>query len=273
MEENRLYQSPDERFSLCIWVRQRLPDYQEGLLDAMTVEAVRAHLSVCYLCMKEYSELEQTVRLVETLPFVEPEKDHAPAIMAALRAQPGHSFRSPVVEVEAAALNALLSEPRSTTGRQRRLATNGEGRGREGASAGVWAGERVVSRHAGVARKPVQSHSFEMLQEKERRAVGAVLAVLLALLAASSWGRAAVGVLASGMAARCHQAAVWIEAAGFGGSLAGWIAGPFRLASQGADRLFGSWQGLEPGVLLAWLTVTGAACALFARRRLRAGTI
>ena len=51
---------------------ERLPDLQEGYLDAMTMEAVRAHLSVCFLCMKEYNELEQTVRMVENLPFVEP---------------------------------------------------------------------------------------------------------------------------------------------------------------------------------------------------------
>jgi len=86
MEENRLYETPDEGFSLCIRVRERLPDLIDGYLDAMTVEAIRAHLAVCYFCAREYNELEQTIRLVETLPFVEPHHDFAPSIMARLNA-------------------------------------------------------------------------------------------------------------------------------------------------------------------------------------------
>lgn len=86
MEENRLYETPDESFSLCVRVRERLPDLIEGYLDAMTAEALRAHLAVCYFCAREYSEMQQAIKLVETLPFVEPHRDYAPAIMAALNA-------------------------------------------------------------------------------------------------------------------------------------------------------------------------------------------
>src|SRR5262249_26973154 len=118
MEENRLYESPQEGYSLCVWVKERLSDLQEGYLDAMTAEAVRAHLSVCFLCMKEYNEMEPTVKVVETLPFVEPLRDYAPEIMAAIESQPGYSFQDPVVEVEAEALRRA-SLPRSATGGQR----------------------------------------------------------------------------------------------------------------------------------------------------------
>ena len=81
-----------EQFSLCLWVRERLPDHIEGLLDAMTAEAIRAHLAVCYLCATEYNEMTQTIRFVETLPFAEPGKDYAPAIMAAIKAQNGRPW-------------------------------------------------------------------------------------------------------------------------------------------------------------------------------------
>lgn len=84
MDESRLYESYDEGFSLCARVRESLPDLVEGLLDAMTAEAVRAHLAACFLCKREYDELQATIRLLETLPFVDPAKDFAPIIMASI---------------------------------------------------------------------------------------------------------------------------------------------------------------------------------------------
>jgi hypothetical protein len=126
MEEQRTFENQGQ-FSLCQWVQQRLPDMHEGYLDAMTAEAVRAHLTVCYICAREYDEMLMTIKLVETLPFVEPVKDHAPAIMAAILRQPGHSFQAPVVEMETkislksavSALAKVFRLPRTTTGQQR----------------------------------------------------------------------------------------------------------------------------------------------------------
>ena len=89
MEENRLYETHEEGFSLCARMRERLPDLMEGYLDAMTAEAVRAHLSVCYICARVYDEMERTIKLVETLPFVDPRKDFGPSIMAAIESQHG----------------------------------------------------------------------------------------------------------------------------------------------------------------------------------------
>jgi len=86
MEEYSLHEN-QEQFSLCTRMRDRLPDLIEGYLDAITAEAVRAHLSACFLCAKVFHEMERTIKLVETLPFVEPTRDHAPTIMAALQAE------------------------------------------------------------------------------------------------------------------------------------------------------------------------------------------
>ena len=111
MEENRVFEY-EEGFSLCLRVRERLQDLYEGYLDAMTAEAIRAHLNICYLCNREYRDLEQTVRLIETLPFAEPIKDFTPAIMTAIRGQSGYSFQAPVVEVET---ETIVSRPQSIT--------------------------------------------------------------------------------------------------------------------------------------------------------------
>ena len=94
MEENRLFETPpEEGFSLCTRVRERLPDLLEGYLDAMTAEAIRAHLSVCYMCARHFGEMEQTIKLVETLPFVDAGRDFGPGIMAALQQQAGGDFK------------------------------------------------------------------------------------------------------------------------------------------------------------------------------------
>lgn len=119
MEQETTYEHP-EQFSLCQRVRDRLPDLIEGYLDAVTAEALRAHLAVCYLCSREYREMQRTIQLIETLPFAEPHRDIARSVMAAIERQSGHSFQTPVVEMETA-LTLSASEPRTTTGRQRRL--------------------------------------------------------------------------------------------------------------------------------------------------------
>ena len=97
MEDNTLYEMHEEgpQFSLCARVRERLPDLLEGYLDAVTAEAIRAHLYVCYMCARLFGEMEQTIKLVETLPFVDPGKDFAPQIMAALQQQVGAAERRP----------------------------------------------------------------------------------------------------------------------------------------------------------------------------------
>ncbi len=95
MEENRLFEAHEEGFSLCTRVQQRLPDLIEGYLDAMTAEAIRAHLSVCYMCARLFGEMENTIKLVETLPFVDPGCDFSPGIMAAIQQHTGSEGRRP----------------------------------------------------------------------------------------------------------------------------------------------------------------------------------
>ncbi|MGC8668922.1 MAG: hypothetical protein ACP5VE_12485 [Chthonomonadales bacterium] len=168
MEEHRLTDAPHEGYSLCLWVRERLPDLQEGYLDALTAEAIRAHLAVCYFCAQEYRELEATVRLVETLPFVEPERDLTPAIMAAVRAQSGYSFQSPVVEAEASpVMDASL--PRTITGLPRR-------------------GNSVREVCEGVTSPQKARDGAEVLTRSERFSLAAVLCVAAAAIISSSYG-------------------------------------------------------------------------------------
>ena len=81
MDHSRLDEETTDQFSLCVRVRERLPELIEGYLDLVTAEAIRAHLAVCYLCAKEYREMKATIRLVETLPFVEPGRDFSRTVM------------------------------------------------------------------------------------------------------------------------------------------------------------------------------------------------
>ncbi len=144
---------------------------QEGLLDAMTAEAIRAHLSVCYLCAKEYDEMEQTVRLIETLPFVEPARSYAPSIMAALKRQPDSFFQAPMAEMETEAID-LLSEPRSVTGpRKRRFSL---------ADFQFWKNRQSTSKL-----------DDDSISPTDRGILGSFLALALMGLTMSSWGKAA----------------------------------------------------------------------------------
>ncbi|HSV72560.1 MAG TPA: zf-HC2 domain-containing protein [Chthonomonadales bacterium] len=117
MEEFTTFEQNE--FSLCVRVRERLPDLLDGFLDALTAEAIRAHLATCYQCSRDLRELRQTIRLVESLPFVEPLRDHAPAIMAAVERQSGHSFQAPVVEMETQRTLRSPYLPRTTNGLER----------------------------------------------------------------------------------------------------------------------------------------------------------
>lgn len=86
MEINDLNTEQGEQFSLCLRVRARLQDYLEGYLDVVEAESVRAHLAVCALCHQEYWELQETIKLVRTLPYLQPTRDFAADIMQAIGA-------------------------------------------------------------------------------------------------------------------------------------------------------------------------------------------
>lgn len=75
----------EEHVVLCVRIQEQMPDLLEGFLDAVTEEAVRAHIAVCYLCSAEFNALERTIMLVETLPFVEPGHDLSAVVKAAVR--------------------------------------------------------------------------------------------------------------------------------------------------------------------------------------------
>jgi len=241
MEEHRLTDAPQEGYSLCVWVRERLPDYQEGYLDALTAEAIRAHLAVCYFCAQEYRELEDTVRLVETLPFVDPGRDLTPAIMAAVRARSGHSFQSPVVEVEASPVMDT-SLPRTITGRIERGTRPSE--------------QGSVASSGGALRE-----GAECLTRPERFTLAVVLSAATAALLSSSFGAQALAA-AGHTLLRALDALRDIPAVG-------WMSGyclivlQHSLASVAgfADLIRTvptSWAALEVGVVLAMVALWAA---------------
>jgi hypothetical protein len=87
MDDKRLYEneSHEEGYTVCVRIQDRLPDLLEGCLDAMTTQAIRAHLSVCYFCSRIYGEMERTLSLVDSMPLVDPMKDFGPSIMSAIQ--------------------------------------------------------------------------------------------------------------------------------------------------------------------------------------------
>ncbi len=233
MELNSQYEHP-EQFSLCLKVRENIHEYIEGYLDALTMESIRAHLSVCYLCQKEYNEIMETIKLVETLPYSEPSKDFAPLIMAAIESRSGDFFQAPVVEMETEALKRL-SAPRTTTGQQRL----GILRVSDVANSGVVLdglniGERRRNGLTHVSPPGVGGY----VTQRER--IMAALALLVAIfgLALHPWGRAAIGANAG--------AATWFGDAASSLSAIPGIGGIFQFISgvvQGAGTTLSQlWQ-------------------------------
>lgn len=87
MSEHDEQLTNEEHVVLCVKIQEQMPDLLEGFLDAVTEEAIRAHIAVCYLCSTEFTAMERTIMLVETLPFVEPGHDLASVVKAAVRDQ------------------------------------------------------------------------------------------------------------------------------------------------------------------------------------------
>ncbi len=249
MEENRLYQTPTDGYSLCIWVRERLPDLQEGYLDAMTTEAVRAHLSVCFLCLKEYNELEQTVRLVENLPFMEPSKDYAPVILAAIESQSGRSFHTPMVEMEIEAM-MRASRPRTTTGHERQ-------------------NERFSILDI-FRKKQGPKHHMELhepVSPRERAMAGLALASCIFGLALSPIGKMVLGT-GGALTQGVYRLADGINHVPLLGIVSSALFGMLHSAGQGAVNVYQSASG-SPGALLyiSSLTAAGIVWAVTANRR------
>ncbi len=248
MEEYTLHETHPEGYSLCVWVRERLPDLHEGFLDAATAETIRAHLSVCFLCAREYNEMESTIRHIEHLPFVEPVMDHAPAIMAAVRSQSGHSFRSPVVEVETEALRRV-SVPRTTTGQQRQ----------HGYSLTELSSLYGTGRLSRLRQRSADAH----LPPGERAAVAVGLATALFALILSPLGRAFHSGLTEGWLSGPIGALRHLPVAGL---IMAALSALFQTSVAGIARL---WQTATsgPALIIAVHVALYAAVYLAAARR------
>lgn len=237
MEQNTYFEHP-EQFSLCQRVRERLPDLVEGYLDAVAVEAVRAHLAVCFFCQKEYREMQQTIRLIETLPFVEPNRDFAPAVMAAIRAESGSFFQTPVVEMETTNPLNVSARPRSTNRHERPYPLE-------------------------TTDADLQAHPFD-------RAITAVLLIASMIWIGVTWGGAALGAQAALIAQWMRQAGEALGAFPLFAPLLAFL----RHLSLGAE---GSWEhyrhtitGVSPvAFVLSALLLGLIAWGLWGRRSRR----
>ncbi|MBD3308289.1 hypothetical protein GF339_17765 [candidate division KSB3 bacterium] len=80
----------------CKWVQQHLIDYAEDGLDQRKRIAIEEHLGGCVACQKEFADLQQTLRLLHTLPLEEPPEafwaDFTANVMQKVRAiEPPHT--------------------------------------------------------------------------------------------------------------------------------------------------------------------------------------
>lgn len=71
----------------CLHVKERLSPYLEGLLPAVEHTEIKEHLDSCHLCREHLAGLEQTVRLLGTLPEIEPPLWLSQKVMAKVRAE------------------------------------------------------------------------------------------------------------------------------------------------------------------------------------------
>ncbi len=56
----------------CKHVQQQLLDYSESLVDSKSHSLIEEHLSSCSTCARELQEFEQTIHLLQSVPFQEP---------------------------------------------------------------------------------------------------------------------------------------------------------------------------------------------------------
>jgi len=240
MEENRVFEH-EEGFSLCLRVRERLQDLYEGYLDAMVAETIRAHLNSCFQCNREYRDLEQTIRLIETLPYAEPIQDFTPAIMTAIRGQSGYSFQAPVVEVE----TSIVSSPQSIIKaypRQVRIPENAH------------TGERMLGK-----RKTEFAESFNVRE----RAVG-VFGLVAAFLALVFGPYSAGSALSAGYAG-LGESAFQIPLAG---SVLSSIASLLASSAESVTAIFQSLSSVPvPVVSLGGASIVAFLFARFAHKR------
>ena len=162
--------------------------------------------------------MEQTVRLIETLPFVEPHRSYAPSIMAALKRQPESFFQAPMAEMETEAID-LLSEPRSATGHTKR---------------------RVSLRDFQFWKnRAAEKLDDDSITPIDRGIMGSFIGLMMVGLALSPWGRACIG----GAGASVTETLSPLNSVPIIGSFFAQSLSLFQIALEGAVRTVQSASG------------------------------
>lgn len=71
----------------CWRVRHQLLRYQDGELSAEQTARMEAHLRGCEACAREYAELAGAVKLIESLPGIDPGPDFTSTVLEAVAAE------------------------------------------------------------------------------------------------------------------------------------------------------------------------------------------
>ncbi len=227
--------------SLCDRVRDTLPALLEndGGIRPEMATAIRAHLSGCADCTREYKQLQRLATLIEQMPLAELPQDFAPLIMRQIE-----RMAPPVLSAHSAPVNATQAIIQTAT------------KSRTQTTQTLTATQVVASR-------------LNLLQ---RLFLSAMLSVLLGFFLASAWGRQMLGV-------NCAAAGAWLAQAGDAIRsipVLGWAAaGAFAALTQAGDSLHAAYHSLGQAAVsgLAFdAALGGAACAfVLGRQRMQSG--
>ena len=225
--------------SLCDRVQETLPALLEndGSIRPEMATAIRAHLSGCADCAREYREMQQLIALIETMPLAEMPRDYSMEIMQ---------------RIERQAKPALVSA--------QNLANGGGLQAQAIArtlSSGTKKTQTLGTTQTLVSRLSVFSRLF----------LSAILAGLLGFFVSSGWGRQALGVNALAVSEWLGQAAGAIRSI----PLLGWAAaGAFAALSQAGETLQTAFHNLGASAMTGMAfdaAFGGAACAFILGRQ------
>ena len=220
--------------SLCDRVRDTLPALLEndGGIRPEMATAIRAHLSGCAECTREYRQLQKLASLIETMPLAEMPKDYSALIMRQIERQADPVFAS---QIASSNPKAIVQTVTVTTNKTQTITT----------------AQTVAPR-------------LNMIQ---RFFLSAIMTALLGFFVASAWGRQALGVNLATAGAWLSQAADAIRSI----PVLGWAAaGAFAALTQAGDAMQTAFHSLGATAVsgLAFdAALCGAACVFMMSRQ------
>ena len=224
--------------SLCDRVRDTLPALLEndGGIRPEMATAIRAHLSGCTDCTREYRQLQRLATLIEQMPLAEMPKDYSALIMRKIEQQ-----AHPVWAAQALSASApkMIIETAVTTVNKTQ------------ATQTISATQVIATR----------------LNTLQRLFLAAIMTALLGFFLASAWGRQMLGVNCAAVGAWLGQAADAIRSIPILGAVASWA---FMALSQAGDTIQATYRSLgasATGGVAFDAAIGGAACAFVLGRQ------